>query len=90
MPTVELWTYDVWGNEQDGYEVNDRSKIAEIETDIKELTSEKIAEIVGEYFYHPENITRDNNICSDNMVYLVMNDENHSDYPLGEIFLRGD
>jgi hypothetical protein len=29
MKTVEtiweLWTYDVWGNERDGYEVNDRS-----------------------------------------------------------------
>ena len=21
----EVWTYDVWGNEKDGYEVNDRS-----------------------------------------------------------------
>lgn len=24
----ELWTYDVWGNKQDGYEVNDRSCMA--------------------------------------------------------------
>jgi hypothetical protein len=23
--TWELWSYDVWGNEDDGYEVNDRS-----------------------------------------------------------------
>lgn len=23
--TWELWTYDVWGNAEDGYEVNDRS-----------------------------------------------------------------
>ena len=23
--TWELWTYDVWGNARDGYEVNDRS-----------------------------------------------------------------
>lgn len=25
MTIWELWTYDVWGNEKDGYEVNDRS-----------------------------------------------------------------
>jgi len=25
--TWDLWTYDVWGNKRDGYEVNDRSNI---------------------------------------------------------------
>lgn len=24
MTTWDVWTYDVWGNEDDGYEVNDR------------------------------------------------------------------
>ena len=32
MPTIEttwdVWTYDVWGNAEDGYDVNDRSCIA--------------------------------------------------------------
>lgn len=26
--TWEVWTYDVWGNARDGYEVNDRSCLA--------------------------------------------------------------
>lgn len=24
---VRVWTYDVWGNEKDGYEVNDRYEV---------------------------------------------------------------
>ena len=24
-----VWTYDVWGNEKDGYEVNDRTELTE-------------------------------------------------------------
>lgn len=34
-PTYTLWSYDVWGNAEDGYEVNDRSAYCrdlEIET----------------------------------------------------------
>ena len=90
MATIEIWTYDVWGNEDDGYEVNDRSKISSYETDLTELTSDEIKSIVSEYFYHPENISRDQNVMCENPVYLVLNDKDHSDYPLGEIYLKID
>lgn len=29
--TYDVWSYDVWGNEEDGFEVNDRSKIGTID-----------------------------------------------------------
>ena len=90
MARIEVWTYDVWGNEEDGYEVNDRSKIADYETDLKELTSKDIEEIVEEYFLKPENISIDQNVMCENPVYLVFNDKDHSDYPLGEIFFDKD
>lgn len=31
MPTYTVWTLDVWGNPNDGYEVNDRCKCGTIE-----------------------------------------------------------
>ncbi len=31
--TWELWTYDVWGNPDDGYEVNDRCRHGSVEID---------------------------------------------------------
>jgi hypothetical protein len=31
MATWSVWSYDVWGNKRDGYDVNDRSRITRIE-----------------------------------------------------------
>ncbi len=31
MATWSVWSYDVWGNKRNGYVVNDRSRIDEIE-----------------------------------------------------------
>jgi len=83
---IEVWTYDVWGNEEDGYEVNDRSKISEYETDLTELSDKDIKEIIAEQFFEPETICDDGN-GDDQHIYLVLNDKEHSDYPLGEIYL---
>jgi hypothetical protein len=85
MSLIEVWVYDVWGNDEDGYDVNDRSKVASYETDKKELSDKDIKEIIEEYFLNPDKITLDNNVMSDNCFYLLFNDKDHSDYPLGEI-----
>ena len=31
----QLWEYDVWGNKEDGYQVNDRFKVGEVEIKLK-------------------------------------------------------
>lgn len=31
MATFTVWTLDVWGNENDGYEVNDRCKVGTVD-----------------------------------------------------------
>jgi hypothetical protein len=85
---IEVWLYDVWGNEEDGYDVNDRTKIASYDTDLTKLTSKDIDEIIKDSFHHEENISIDNNVMGDNPVYLLLNDDEHTDYPLGEIYLR--
>ena len=62
----DLWSYDVWGNADDGYDVNDRHCLnREIEIEVKEErynigteqefgdfipTDEQMHEIISEYF----------------------------------------
>jgi hypothetical protein len=36
--TFEIWSYDVWGNARDGFEVNDRSKVGKITVTAKRTT----------------------------------------------------
>ena len=83
---IEIWLYDVWGNEEDGYEVNDRTKISEYETELISLTDEGVREIISDEFLNYAAISDDGN--GDNQhAYLVLNDKKHTDYPLGEIYL---
>ena len=37
MPKFRVWTYDVWGNAKDGYEVNDRRELTDYFHDDKLL-----------------------------------------------------
>lgn len=49
----EVWTYDVWGNPEDGYDVNDRScacRDYEIESDDGQPTDVQIRECFETYF----------------------------------------
>ena len=50
MPkTYEVWSYDVWGNAEDGYEVNDRCKIGTVELPDKP-TEKDVLEAISEYW----------------------------------------
>lgn len=42
----ELWILDVWGNEIDGYEVNNRSKLKIVELS-KDATDQEILDVIG-------------------------------------------
>lgn len=81
----EIWSYDVWGNEEEGYTVNDRCKLDTIDTESGELPDEIIEQLIRDYFGDPEYITVDHGISDDEHIYLVLNDEEVSDYPAGEI-----
>ena len=35
VKTYEVWAYDVWGNAEDGFDVNDRSRIDTITISVK-------------------------------------------------------
>lgn len=37
-----VWSLDVWGNSEDGFEVNDRSKIGSVEFDADTATNQDI------------------------------------------------
>jgi hypothetical protein len=38
MKTFTVWSYDVWGNAREGYEVNDRCKVGKVEIPEEALT----------------------------------------------------
>ena len=46
--TWEVWTYDVWGNERDGFEVNDRHCVTrKYQTTSSDPTEDEIREALG-------------------------------------------
>lgn len=86
MLQLTCWTHDVWGNEDDGYEVNDRSKAAVININDVTLTDEELRETLDAWFgTQAENITVDHSVSDDKHIQLVLNDKKHSDYPIGSI-----
>jgi hypothetical protein len=86
VSTYEIWSYDVWGNEDNGYEVNDRFNLhREYPSDNESLTDEEIKGIIEEYFGDPDYITVDNRTGDGEHIYLVLDDDENTDYPIGEI-----
>lgn len=91
----QVWTYDVLGNETDGYEVNDRCKIASTH----ELTEYETLFNVGTereflWWSASDNDIRDALGISDKLKIIVAPDGDHNviyvtllgnDYPLGEL-----
>jgi len=83
---LTCWINDVWGNEDDGYEVNDRSRVAELGIDAPTLTDEELRETIDAWFgTKGEGVTVDQSCSDDHHIQLVLNDKDHSDYPIGSI-----
>jgi len=50
---VSIITYDVWGNNKDGYEVNDKFRYGTFKTDISLLDTEKgVLNFLNEVFFN--------------------------------------
>lgn len=91
----EVWTYDVWGNATDGYEVNDRCKIAstheliEYETVFNSGTNLEFsswtprdAEIIAAFGLVHDNEPEVDIDGDDDCIYVHLSDDG---YPLGEL-----
>ena len=83
---LTCWINDVWGNEDDGYEVNDRSKAAVVIVEEMALTDEELRETIDAWFgTKGEGVEVDYSCSDDQHIQLVLNDKTHSDYPIGSI-----
>lgn len=85
LSSWDIWSYDVWGNEEEGYQVNDRSRLDTITTLTNEITDGRLEQIIQDYFGDPDKIQVDNGCSDDEHIYLVLTDDEVTDYPIGEI-----
>ena len=80
--TYRVWSYDVWGNDEDGYSVNDRSEIDSGEFSPDKTDDENISEIIDNNFDVTE-VEIDNGISSDENIEIVLKSD--GGYPVGQI-----
>lgn len=83
MITCELWTYDVWGNADDGYEVNDRHCITR-SLELPDFEDDTILAAIRKYY----KTAKDNiDIDGDDMTaYMTQISDG---YPLCELIVVG-
>ena len=83
MNEYELYSYDVWGNEEDGYEVNDSYKIGKIE--LEDTEDNSIIEALKQFgFLKDHALTSDFTIDGENEYTLYVNGEKNN-YPYCEL-----
>ncbi len=88
--TWKLWTYDVWGNKQDGYEVNDRYShgVVDLNLKLKVYNAGKPGEFISASITDYQlkrvfGVSCKLDVTGDDLHYYV---ERLSDgYPLGEL-----
>ena len=86
MQHYRLYTYDLWGNDEDGYEVNDVYRSTKIELDPVNMTDSEILDVMikEEIFESIQNV--EIAISSDDEVwYFVTKDQGK---PLCELRLE--
>ena len=85
---IDIWSYDVWGNEEEGYTVNDRSRETTLHYDHKP-TDKEIDELIEQYFGHSrDGVTVDNGIGDDTHYEVILDDNENTEYPLGQILIE--
>lgn len=57
MAKFELINHDVWGNDEEGYQVNDSWKIGEIEINSVDCDNEEIVEALKEFGFLKDSVT---------------------------------
>lgn len=84
MKKWTVWSYDTWGNDQEGYTVNDRSEEGTIELP-GEPTDADIMTAIEPYF-DISRVTIDNGISDDTVIEIVL--EEDDGYPVGQLVIE--
>jgi hypothetical protein len=84
MKEYTVWSYDVWGNDEDGYTVNDRSEIGSGEVS-DNVTDDEIREIIRDNF-DETRVCIDHGISDDHNIEIVLEEDEY--YPVGQIVIE--
>ncbi len=89
MAQYKVVSYDVWGNERDGYEVNAAYNTS-LSIDVDDIDNdEAIVEALVEIGYLDARVNADDiSITGDEYCLYLL--DTHSSYPLGELQLKQD
>lgn len=85
--TYNIYTYDVWGNEEDGFDVNDRFKLGTLELSDADVNSDsRLANRLKENGFVKETTTT-SDLEIDGDKYTLYVNEASNGYPLFELVL---
>jgi hypothetical protein len=73
-----FWSYDVWGNDEEGYTVNDRTEMCDIITDNDSPDIDEINEVLT----LNDDVTIDEGITTDEIIELISGDD---EKPYGQL-----
>ncbi len=86
MAQYELWSFDVWGNEKDGYEVNDRSNWTYNFQMDSESTDAQIVKALVDWGFLADHVKPSDIEIEGDGEHFFFNDA-ATHYPLGELIL---
>lgn len=87
MVKFTAWTYDVWGNKRDGFEVNDRSKVGTFSCDLGTWKNERTLKQLAKDILGVKRNVRLSSISVDGDDMAAYFEYEPDAYPLGE-FVR--
>ncbi len=67
----QLFTYDLWGNDKDGYQVNDLYRQDIFELDLDNMTDKEIFKAIGIKPQSQNHVMFDNNCDMEYTLYIV-------------------
>lgn len=70
MPKYRLYTYDLWGNARDGYQVNDVFKSDTVIDITDDMTDKQIFKAIGIKPQSQNHVEFDNNSMSEHSLYI--------------------
>jgi len=86
--TWRVWTYDVWGNAEDGYEVNDRNDQGEVELSDEPTDQQILDALIDMGILKSGTQLSDLEIGGDDVSITV--DAAEDDFPLAGLVKKGD
>jgi len=81
MAEYKVWNYDVWGNDEDGFTVNDRNEIGSVDLP-DDPTDAQILEAISEYWDTDRLTIDDSADFGDGVIEIIVEE---TEEPVGQL-----